>query len=217
MIEFQCECGKRMKAKPELAGKSVRCPKCQAKVNVPAAMVVAPVSEPDTVPETFTIPAPSATVPPPLPEIDEEFAAYDGEQSDSEEAFDELPPIPRPQRNDAVNQHEILQASGDPFFRHFFAVWWCSLVLRIVGIILYLGAGISFAIMVLAIVGLFMAGDKETPAGLQAFGGAAILALWLPAILILITLGSIFYAAAQLITAQCWRYLQHGIGGGGLL
>jgi len=169
-------------------------------------------------PETYAIPVPVLT-PPPVPEIDEEFETYDeGSDTESDEELDALPPLPPPRRNDTVNQNEVLQASGDLFFRHFAAVWWCSVVLRVVGIIIYLGAGLSCLAMLLSVYGLFAGGGSEDlPPGLQAFGGVAMIAMWLLVILIQITVGSIFYAAAQLVTAQSWRYLQHGIGGNGLL
>ena len=37
VIAFTCSCGKRLQAKPELAGKKVKCPGCQALVAIPAA------------------------------------------------------------------------------------------------------------------------------------------------------------------------------------
>ena len=36
MIEFECPCGKRLKAREEHAGQTVRCPACDARVTVPA-------------------------------------------------------------------------------------------------------------------------------------------------------------------------------------
>src|SRR5271165_5720283 len=35
-ISFQCDCGRTLKAKDELAGRSVRCPACSSVMKVPA-------------------------------------------------------------------------------------------------------------------------------------------------------------------------------------
>ncbi|MEZ6121874.1 MAG: hypothetical protein R3C49_01720 [Planctomycetaceae bacterium] len=37
MIEVHCECGKVLRAKPELAGRRVKCPNCQAVLSIPQA------------------------------------------------------------------------------------------------------------------------------------------------------------------------------------
>jgi len=47
VIEFKCSCGKRLKARPEHAGKTVRCPACDARITVPAPEEPPP-SGPDT-------------------------------------------------------------------------------------------------------------------------------------------------------------------------
>jgi hypothetical protein len=45
-IPVACTCGKRFRAKPELAGKRVRCPSCQSPIQIPSAETAAPASPP---------------------------------------------------------------------------------------------------------------------------------------------------------------------------
>lgn len=41
-IEVTCQCGKRLKAKDELAGRAVKCPSCQQPLQIPARQPAAP-------------------------------------------------------------------------------------------------------------------------------------------------------------------------------
>lgn len=45
MIQVKCACGKTLSAKPELAGRRVKCPKCAAVLTVPAAPPPAPAAD----------------------------------------------------------------------------------------------------------------------------------------------------------------------------
>src|SRR5688572_16405911 len=45
-ITFPCPCGKRLKVPDTLAGKKVKCPECQAPVQVPAIMATPPPANP---------------------------------------------------------------------------------------------------------------------------------------------------------------------------
>ena len=41
-IAFRCQCGQKLRAKPEMAGRQTRCPKCSSVVDIPAAPQSAP-------------------------------------------------------------------------------------------------------------------------------------------------------------------------------
>ena len=64
-ISFQCSCGKRMKARPELGGRPVRCPQCGAVTTIPLADANSSAStEPEsTFQEQEPVTEPAAAVP----------------------------------------------------------------------------------------------------------------------------------------------------------
>lgn len=61
-IEVTCQCGKRLKAKDELAGRTVKCPNCQQPLKIPASQAAAPAA-PTPVAPTPVAPTPVAPAP----------------------------------------------------------------------------------------------------------------------------------------------------------
>jgi hypothetical protein len=101
--------------------------------------------------------------------------------------------------------------------RHFFAVWWCHWVLRIVGLII---VGCCAAVLVVTVLGaivlVFRSADGES-AALTFAGVGSFLMLAAPGFLLALTVGFCLLAAAELLTAASWNYLRKGIGGMGPL
>ncbi|MEI7685750.1 MAG: DUF1559 domain-containing protein [Planctomycetota bacterium] len=116
-----CECGTKIRTKPEWAGKTIKCPKCESRIKVPAAAAPAP-----TPPPAAPKPAPRKPAAPPPPVDDNPFgeagdsgfggigddpfaggeipsnSPYTGAESfGDEENFDEEAPVSKPARRAA--------------------------------------------------------------------------------------------------------------------
>ena len=83
LMRFECpQCGKSLSAKPQFAGRSTRCPKCQCLVQVPA-----PAVETDDILQYLQETEPAAVPPPPKPqEIPEEQLKLAAEADEMDDA-----------------------------------------------------------------------------------------------------------------------------------
>lgn len=212
MIVAQCQCGKELKADDKYAGKTATCPRCR---------------RPVLLPELETVPATAQPA----------FPTFTNDESETDVEFPALPSLPRrsaaaaPTAESPV-EHERSAADLPPpgsFRKHFFATWWCSWVLRVLGLL-----GIVWSVVLLIIMGVSMmaAMSEPTPKPRPArnAGGFAepdfsrfapspwaVAATGTPLVLGAFTIGCIFLAASELLTALAWSYLKSGIRGRGLL
>jgi hypothetical protein len=105
-IELRCSCGRRLRVRDELADKTVRCPHCQASLQVPLPVEAIEDVEPAEVVEGAV-----AAGPPPLPAAGEEYVEVelieDGvsagapprRASKPRPKYDDPPPPPAPPRS----------------------------------------------------------------------------------------------------------------------
>ncbi|HUQ71625.1 MAG TPA: hypothetical protein VM165_19005 [Planctomycetaceae bacterium] len=201
-ISVTCQCGTILEAEDQHAGRKGRCSKCGAKLTLPQP--VKPARDPEV---TFAEYKPTIA--------DDTYRLGDHQPIPEPRPFFPPPTAPAPtppappEFSDDGGRSDELELDSGAFRRHFFAVWWCHWVLRIMGLLI-LGlwaAGLALAI-VLGVVVLIQSKDAMTLGGM-----AALAMVWVPGFLLSVTTGFCLLAAAELLTAASWNYLRRGIGG----